>query len=274
MSRPPRLALGYLEHHPRQAADAIAALQTADAVALLDSVPTRICADVLAKAVPWTAAAWVENMETEHATAVLQEMLYQDATAIVRLVNEKRRNEVLDGMPTRLANKFRRSLTYPLGSVGAWMDPSVATFDSEATVKEGQKFLKSRRRRPIPYLIVVGERKVFAGLVSAADLVRSAPDATLAQIMDASVKPLSNRSLLGSVLEDPAWDDYPLLPVVGRKGNVLGVLSKKQLRKGIRSRSAPAEADDTDSMLFQLCTDFIAVAAGLARIVSQPEPRQ
>ena len=275
MSDPHALTLGFLEYHPKQAAQAIEDLDTADACAFLDKVPARICVDVFAAAAPWSAASWIESMQLLHAATVLRGMLYQDATSILRLVPKTHRDKVFEELPTSVARKFNRSLTYPTTTVGAWMDPSVATFDGSTSVEDGLKFLKSRRRRPMPHLVIVGERKAFAGMVSVTDMLRTAPSAHLSEVADRSVEPLSNRALLASILHDAAWDDYPALPVVGRRDNVLGTLSRANLKKGLTSMSAASQTASSESVLAHLVAGYVTVASGLARVLGEsPSPQQ
>lgn len=274
MAEPHALTLGFLEFHPRVAAEAMEDLDAADAAALLEHVPARICADLFSCAAPWASAVWIENLSAVHAAAILQNMLYQEATTALRLVGEQQREKVLEELPVTTARRFIRSLTYPSATVGAWMDPSVATFGEDESAANGLKFLKSRRRKPIPHLIVVGERKTFKGMVSATELLRSSPEALLGEIMDASVSPLSNRALLTSVVEDLAWDDYPSLPVVGRKGNVLGTLARSSLRRGVANTGTPAEDGSGDSLFVQLATGYFTAVAGLLRMLAASRQTQ
>lgn len=271
MAEPHTLTLGFLEFHPRVAAEAIEDLDAADAAAFLEQVPARICADVFSRAAPWAAAVWIEHLSAVHAAAILQNMLYQEATTALRLVGEHHREKVLEELPVTTARRYIRSLTYPSATVGAWMDPSVATFGEDEGVANGLKFLKSRRRKPIPHLIVVSERKTFKGMVSATELLRSSPEARLGEITDTSVTPLSNRALLTSVIEDIAWDDFPSLPVVGRKGNVLGTLARSSLRRGMANTGPSADDGSQDTVLVQLAAGYFTVISGLLRVLIEPQ---
>lgn len=264
------LTFGFMEFHPRSAADAIENLDPVDAAAFLEDVPGRISAPVLSFAAPWAVASWVELLPPGNAAAIMQHMSYQDATAVLRLVADQPLETLLDELPTLLANRFRRSLTYPEGTVGAWMDPSVPTFSEDTTVAEGLKYLKSKRRLPIPHLIVVGPRKIYAGIVPVSVLLRSAERVPLAQIMDETIEPLPNRALLGSVLKETGWDQYPALPVVGRKGNVLGILPRGSLRKGLAKADREYEVLLGDSIPAQLTAGYFHVLSGLLRILVEP----
>ncbi len=267
MSKSALLTLGFLEFHPGDAADALEALDTEDAAAFLDDVPARICAPVLSAALPWAAAAWIEQLSPGHAAAVLSSMDFADAVTALRLVPDAHTQVLLGEVSSTLARSLKRSLTYPSITVGAWMDQSIPTFSEDTTVAEGLKYLKSRRRRPIPHLTVVGAAKRFAGIVSTSELLRSASSIPLSQIMDASVTPLSSRSLLATVLENPSWDSYASVPVVGRKDNVLGSLTRSNLKKGLRNTDIARNSDYAQSIPAQLLTGYLAVVSGLLQML-------
>ena len=165
-----KLTLGYLEQHPRTAALVLEELEPADAVSFLEHVPSRISGAVFGHAAPWAAAGWFEILSPTRAAAIIPHMSFQDATTALRLTDDVSREAVLSELPTGRARSIKRSLNYPEGTVGAWMDHSAPTFAENATVADGLKYLKSRRRATSPYLIVVNSKKEYAGMVSAHDL--------------------------------------------------------------------------------------------------------
>lgn len=270
MSESTALTLAFLEFHPQAAAKAIGDLQPGDAAAFLDGVPPRLCAPLVASAAPWMAAGWMELMKRVHAAAILKEMSFHDVTTVLRLVAPERRAEVLKELPTRTARNFMRSLSYPRGTVGAVMDHSVAVFEESNTVADGVKYFKSKRGRAASHLFVIDESKSFSGIVSAADLLRSASKVPLGEIMQTTMTPFQSRALVASLLDDPAWDHLTSLPVVGRKGNVTGILERTIVRKSLEGDEAELPAVGSDSILAQLAAGFIAVIPAIMRIVIEP----
>ena len=227
-----QLTLAFLQSRPESAAPVLAELDPADAAAFLDSIPGRLAAPVLAKMTPWSAARCLELIAPGRAAGALQRMPYLDATSLLRLIAEDRFEIVLAEMRDAVANDFRNSLKYPKGTVGAWMDYTVPTFDADTAAADALKFAKRRRNR-VDSHIFVDQEGAFAGAVGIGDLLRSDGKAPLAEIMDRSVRPLSNRAMLSSVSSLPDWDRYSMLPVVGRRRNVLGGLTRGGLRKGL-----------------------------------------
>lgn len=264
------LTLRFLETHPKAAAKTLEDFDIKQAAAFLETVPVRVSAPVFGHATPWIAAAWTERLPANRASSVLQQMIYQDAAAIVRQMSEANRLTLLEGLPSSLARNFGRSLTYPGGTVGAWMDQSAPTFDETLTVADGMKFLKSKHGRASPHLIAVKDGKIFSGIVSANELLRSPAKTPLSQIMDKSVRPLSSSAMLNAVLDVAAWDRYSALPVINSRGSVLGSLQRSDLKRGLDESGSVAPETQDNSIFIQLFAGYFTVLFGLVRLVMDP----
>lgn len=261
------LTLRFLETHPKAAAKALEDFDIKRAAAFLETVPVRVSAPVFGHATSWIAATWAEHLPAKRAAAVLQQMIYQDAAAVVRQMPEANRQRLLEDLPSNLARNFKRSLTYPGGTVGAWMDQSVPTFNETLTVADGMKFLKSKHGRSSPNLIVVKDGKIFSGIVSATDLLRSPAKTPLSQIMERSLRPLSSSAMLIAVLDVAAWDRYSALPVVSSRGSVLGCLQRSDLKRGLDESGSVAPESHGDSIFAQLLAGYFTALFGLVRLL-------
>lgn len=270
MTSAPSLTLAFLERQPDSAARALGDLDPADAAAFLETVPARISAPVVSVMAPWAAARLAELLSTEQAAGLLRTMAYQDAASVLRLIGQERFDAILAALPKGLAKSFRNSLSYPKGTVGAWMDHGVPSFPAESIVADGLKYVKQRRNKVGNHIFVVEDTGQFAGAVSVGDLLRSAAKTALAEIADRKVSPLSNRALLASVASAPAWDEYPMLPVIGRRGNVLGGLTRKNLRRGLSEDRSAETRLATSTLWAHLLAAYLLTGAGLFRLLSQP----
>ena len=270
MTSTPALTLAFMEHRPESAARALQDLEPADAAAFLETVPTPISAPVVCAIPPWAAARLVEFLEHEKAAGLLRSMPYKEAASVLRLVAQDHFDNILAALPRGLAKNFRNSLNYPRGTVGAWMDYGVPSFAAESTVADGLKYVKQRQNVVASHIFVVEDTGRFAGAVSVGDLLRSATNTALAEIMDREVAPLSNRALLTAVEWRPAWDEYSMLPVVGRRGNVLGGLTRKGLRRGLIEDRLIETSAATGTLWAHLLAAYLLTSAGLLRFASRP----
>lgn len=268
------LTLDYLQTHPQSAIKVIEALDTAHAAAFLETVPVRLSASVISKASPWMAATWIEKLPLTLAATVLLQMNYQEATAIIRLLTDQVRTSLIDELPSGFSRNIKRSLTYPIGTVGAWMDQTAPTFPDDMIVADGLKFLKSKRGKSAQYLMVVNSGKKYAGVVSANELLHSPSKNTLKEITDESVTPLSSMASLATALNEASWDRYSILPVIGSKGNVAGSLQRSDLKRGLNEIATASPAPSADSIMLQLFGAYAVVLFGLTKLFAEADVPQ
>lgn len=271
----PRLTLAFLERQPQSAAKVMEELDPEDAAAFLESVPTRLSGPVVSAMAPWQAARCVALLGQEHAAGLMRRMSYQNATSVLRLLPDERREEIFEELPNRLAKDFQNSLRYPTGTVGAWMDQDVPGFPADSSVADGLKYARQRRNKVGSHLFVLDEGGRFAGAVSLGDLLRNESKAPLTTIMDRSVQPLSNRAMLYAVASLPAWDDYPMLPVVGRRKNLLGGLARTSLREGLSENRMIRNSVAAQSIWAHLSANYLLACSGLLHFLTRQDlPQQ
>lgn len=265
MAEAPVLTIAFLERLPEASASVIEDMRPHDAAALFETLPTRIVTPIFEKMEKWPAARCLQQLTLDKAAAVLADVSYQDATVLLRLTPADQRESILARMPTRLANDLRESLRYPRNCVGAWMDLSVPALSLGATVKDA---VAIARERPVgDALFVVDGDQRLAGFVRAETLLRYSAGTRLADIIQTGLKPLFARTLLREVVSEPMWTRFLRLPVAGRDGHLLGVLSRHDMTQGLTTITAtPARPDAEAPLLQQVGETFVVSLAGLVRL--------
>lgn len=269
MNDAPNLTLAFLQSRPDAAARVIEELDPADAAALLQTVPVRLAAPVVNHMPAWAAAHLLAQLPDDHGAGILRQMVYQDATSVLRLLEPERLKVLLDALPSRLARDFRQSLDYPLRVVGAWMERAIPTFRLDSTVADGMKYLRQRSAINLSHLFVVDANRRLAGTVEVAQILRAPSSTPLQQLLEREVRAISNRAFLASVADIDDWDHYLALPVVGRRDNVLGGLTRQALRRGLEMQEGTGLSLSPDSLLMQLFAGYFVAFAGLLRVTSR-----
>lgn len=259
------LTYAFLDREPRSAARVLEELQPRDAAAFLERAPARLVAPAVSAMIPWSAARCVEEMKAVSASSLLEALEYSDAVSILRLVDDTVRDQVLDLSSRRFARQFRNSLSYPKDTVGAWMDVSVPSFQETAVVKDAVRTIR-RMKSVNSHIFLTDAERRFAGLVAISDLLHRDERAALSEIADTSVRPLSNRDSVAACSARTEWDHWTLLPVVGRKSNLLGGLSRGNLRKAMLDQDTSIRLATPGSVLMQLLTAFGVVGAAFANL--------
>ena len=268
MPNAPLLTIAYLERLPKSSAKAIAGMEPQDAAALFETIPTRVVTPIIEKMEKWPAAQCLQHLSPEQTAAILGDVSYQDAIVLLRLTPVERRNAVLDQLPSRLARDLRLSLRYPRNCVGAWMDLSVPMLSFDASVKDALDILRATQRPVDGSIFVVDERQQLAGIVRVEALLRHSASVRLADIVQTGVRPLLARMLLREAQSVASWDDFVRLPVAGRRGQLIGTLSRGDMNKGLAAitpASVPSESDN--SVWTQIGGAFIVSMAGLVSVL-------
>jgi Mg/Co/Ni transporter MgtE len=262
MNSPSSLTLAYLEQAPASAAKALQEMGIGEAAAFLGTVPARVAAPVVNAMIPAMSARCLERLEAPRSAAILRTLAHHDATTLLRLVRVEKRNTVLAELPTLMAKRLHRSLQHSVNSVGAWTDPDIPLLSPDHTVDDALRYLRDTRTASHIFLESASNGR-FLGAISVHELLSSERVTPLGQLPIHEVTPLSSSAALASVGFHPAWDDYLVLPVVGRRYNVLGGLSRTALRRGVHEHSATQIG--AGSVLGSVVAALLLTGAGLMR---------
>ncbi len=264
----PHLALAFMEHKPEAAASALEELATADAAALVSIVPARLAGPVLARMVTWSAAQCASLLSDDHVAAVLVQMEYGAGVALLRQLEHERVGRILGGVPQRLARDLRRSLSYPLGTVGAWAEYDIAVLPATRLVEQALDILRRRGNPLDTQIFVVDEDQRLSGVVPTPVLLHVDIRAELAELADRSIRSLADGSSLTSVAELADWDRHGVLPVVAPDRRLLGALSRSGMRRGLAEVRSRRPAESSEPILAHLAGAFIGTAAELLRLLA------
>ena len=259
------LTLAFVQSRPQTAARVLDDLEPADAAAFLVSIPARLGAPLLSAMQPARAARAVSLQPPEQGAAMVRAMSHLDCLTVVRLLSDVERAALYAELPEQIVRNVRRSLEYPRETVGAWMDLSIAMLQATTRVDEARRYVRRGDSAVLHHVFVTGAGHRLEGAVSTAALIRAEDRTLLGAIVDAQVTPLSNRALLRLTAQLPAWDVFSLLPVVGRKGNVLGGLSRADLRRGLAEIRADEMPRSRAHMTSQLFDAWLVAASGMSR---------
>ncbi len=268
MTEVPPLTIAYLDRLPGSAAQVIESLQSADAAALFEVVPTRILVPVVERMEKWPAALCLQLLPSERAAAIVAGVSYQSATVLLRLATAGRRDAILEQLPAALARDLKESLRYPRNTVGAWMDLSVPTLSLATTVEAAIVVLRAANGRMADPIFVVDEDQRLAGVLRAEALLRHAGTTGIADLIETGLTPLFARTLLRDAAEMAAWDDHSCLPVASRLGQMLGTLARSDLKRGLATISAASTPTETSASIWSNAGEAMLVSmAGLLDLI-------
>jgi Mg/Co/Ni transporter MgtE len=273
MNSSEKLTLAFLDSAPNAAAQVLQNLTPAEGSAFLETVPARLAAPVLADMIPWQAARRFELISAARAAMVLRQLPFFEATTLVRLVRREFRDELLREIPTKFARRLNGALQYPRHQVGAWIDPDVPTLNADNTANDALRLL--RAAGPASHIFLESpDHGTFLGAIEVKEILRADPSTPLRDLHITKNPPVSNRASLSAVTFDERWDDSIHLPVVGRRGNLLGGLSRASLRSGVHEQFS-AHHNRGRSVLGSFVGAMLTTFYGLLGVVvrsAQPHP--
>jgi magnesium transporter len=239
----PELTIAYIKKRPESAGRVLASLQPADAAAFLQAIPTRFAIQAVAHMNPRPASLVIQQMGATSGTALIRDLGFAEASPILRQIDPADRNKFLAELPRRLRRDFEMSLAFPTGTVGAHMTTAIATLAESDKTANALELVKQAERDHADVIFAVDDKRKLVGAVTVTDLLRHPAHAVLADLLDTSCVALSAHARLDTIADLDAWHDYNRLPVVTRRGEVIGTIARKALR-----RSEQAEAADTDAI--------------------------
>jgi magnesium transporter len=257
------LTLAFLETHPDDAARVLEHLANEQVAALLDSVPVRLAAPVLAHLLPAVAARSLAQLSDESAAGMVQRLGPQLCAVILRHLDEARRNSLLERLPTATAFTVRVLLAYPEDSVGAWMDNRAMALLPDTPVEEALERVREAGEEDCIDVYIVDHEQHLLGKVRLPDLLRAPAAAPLAQLMRKPAHTLPARAPIASVREHEGWERYNTLPVVERGERFVGALHHAMLRNAVQRRQEAAPVQMNSTALDNLAGTYWLVFSGL-----------
>lgn len=268
MSKVSSLTTSLIEQRPETAVKVVNAMGPDDAAAFLEDLPTRHAVAILSKSSAWSASTLVSRMTPVNGAAVLAELDYQTAASIMRISDDADRQKLYAALPKRLREDLRSTLTYPDDTVGAKMSATIVVMMANQTVADAVAELRQIKRAKTGVAFVVDETRKLLGVANAGELLQHSNDSLLSDVIDRSVAPISARARLDTIKSLPAWDDYAHMPVVNRKKFLIGALARKTFRQPAVQAHPDEVPAQTPSILASLASSFVASAIGLIQVLT------
>jgi magnesium transporter len=237
-----RLALGFMEAHPDDAARLLERATPDEAAALLDEVPVPMVAGILRLMAPASAAGCAAAMPVERLAEIVGELPLDAAVSVMHRLEPSRRDAVLARLPVTMEVPLRRLLAFGAHTAGALADPLALALPEDLTVAEAVEQLRGRGGHLLYYLYVVARDQTLVGVLDMPELMSARPEVTLAAAMRRDPIRLEADTGFVTLAAHPAWQNLDVLPVVDGQGRLIGAIRHMAVRRleaelGLRARS-------------------------------------
>ncbi len=228
------------ELHPADVADILEQLSPSQRAKVFDHFDDARAALTVSMLEDEYQADAIDDLAESRASDLLAEMDPDDAADIIADLPYEKAERLLRLMGIKEARAIRSLLGYKDKTAGGIMTPEVTTVTADMTVEQVIDFLRSEaaEHENIYYIFVVEEDNRLVGVVSLRDLIMSAPDTPVSEILDRDVITVGPDDDQEDVAETMTKYDLLALPVVDETGKLLGIVTVDDALEVMEEESA------------------------------------
>lgn len=186
--------------------------------------------DDLTRHAPHDAAALLSEKSDEEGATALMALNPIIAQQVLHELEDEKRCSILAAAPIEKARQWMANQQYPEDSVGWLMEPPVAVFRPQMTVRETIEALRLLTKKAfITYGYVTDEQNRLLGVLVMRDLMLGDPETPLSKVMWPNVFSLRPTMALTEAMKASVNRHYPVYPVCDDEGHLLGLVRGQNL---------------------------------------------
>ncbi len=191
---------------------------------------TKSLLDAVSKSGAHDAADLLEKASGEDAAKVLQQLNPMVAQQVLGEMDEEPRTVALTFAPKEKADQWNSNREHPEDSVGWLMEPPVAVFQPDATVRDTIEAVRNLAKKTfITYGYVTDAQNKLLGLLIMRDLMLAEPSTKLSEVMLRDPFTLDPDMELTGAMKVVLNKHYPVYPVCDKAGRLLGLVRGQSL---------------------------------------------
>ncbi|MDH3257471.1 MAG: CBS domain-containing protein [Nitrospinota bacterium] len=270
MNEIPQLTLNFVTNHPRKAAKILEQLAVEDTVAFIEKIPPATGSKLLDFLPPQYSGQCFLILNPKSSAALIQGMKSTSTLSMLRIIPSKAINSLLRLLSPDKKVLLKKRLSFPQNSVGAWMDSDNPPVSETTLVGDIRRTLRNSKDVIDHAPCVVKADGTVAGLLSLLQLATAKEGNMVSKIMATDFNSILDRDSLQSAVALPDWIRFDALPVINQKGKYLGMLTQKNLDKGISLSTGGGASDPTDSILAECVNAYTSTLSWLVQAAIAP----
>jgi CBS domain-containing protein len=215
------------------------------AAELLILLPDPLAADTLEGMLPQRQLQVFEELDEEQATRILALMAPDNAADLMGRLNVEEMQSYLHKLPKKKSERIIELLRYPEDTVGGIMTNDMVTVPRSLTIAEAREALREKLKEPdfvfYVYVVESEESQRLSGLLSLRDLITEDDDRKLEDVMDPFVSTLNPLDAARAAAYRVIDSGLAAMPVIGREGKLIGIVSVDVAVEQIAPSSATAQ---------------------------------
>jgi len=225
--------------HPADVAYILEALPRDQRLVVWDLVKAERDGEILLEVSDSVRETLIASMDRDELVAAAETLDTDDLAELADDLPEDVVEQVRRQLTPEEREQLRAAMSYPDGSVGAWMDFELVTVREDVSLEVVLRYL--RRFEALPrhtdQVFVVDRRDILQGALALDRVVVNEPEASVAEVMSRDVLSLSADDEASEAAQ--AFERYDLLsaPVVDARGRLIGRLTVAEVVDIIREKS-------------------------------------
>jgi len=268
-----KFTFAFLKSHPEEASMVLQKLPTDVTAALLDETPMEIGIEIVERLSPQYAAQCFMSFKSETTLELLQKVKVMTAASSLRLLPYSLVRPMLQKLPEDKNAVLKKRLEYPQDSVGAWMDSDCPTVPDGSTVGSARSVLRNSGKPVEHSLSVLKKDGAVAGILPLSKLAVSNNNIPISKVIITDLTFISDRAPLESIFSNFNWEMFDAIPVINRKGDYQGILTRTNLEKGLNYIRDNYFSENTDSIVLDIVKTYASTLSGLTQSLLAP-PRE
>lgn len=221
--------------------DRIERLHPSDIGRIIDHLPYRLGAELLASIDQSVAADALEEVEKhrqpeildyippDRAVAILDSMAPDAAADLLEDLPRDKTDRLLAGMAPACSADVRMLLSYPSDTAGGLMTTDLVIAPQGETAREAIQYIRAQLRKPdlVYYVYIVDDpdNRRLRGVISLRDLLLAEPSQPLGEYMKGPVRTIGPETGRKEVARVMGEYNLLALPVVDEHGRLLGLVT-------------------------------------------------
>lgn len=212
--------------HPSDLADIIEDLNTNSKTSLFSSLDEEHAADVLEELEMKEQVHIIESLSVEKAADVLEKMPANEAADLMDYLADEKAEQLLHEMEPEASEEVRELLEYPDSTVGSLMTTEIIAFAREQTVAEVVDFIRKEQpeMETLYAMFVVDSKNILMGSITMRDLLVSAPETVLEDVMNRNLICVNDYDKLDSLSELVSKYNLLAVPVTNDDNELEGMV--------------------------------------------------
>ncbi|SFD15297.1 magnesium transporter [Clostridium uliginosum] len=217
--------------HPSDLADIIEDFDVNTGAIIFSSLDNAKAADVLEELEEDVQVSLLRTLSTDKAADILEEMPADEAADVLDGLNEDKAEELLNNMEKEASDEIRELMEYEEYLVGSLMNTDFISCPIDYTVADVINDIRqlTEEVEQIYYVYIVNDTHKLIGVVSLRDLIVSAADKKLEDIMNKEVISMQDTHKISDLVKAISKYNLFAMPVVDEQMHLIGIVSMNDI---------------------------------------------